>query len=438
VVTEKNENLIAKKVARRVELLKQNKRYMDYLSRKGSVSKLANEDEIADDIDDLEEIIGDDAYGAFLDSRAEIQVADKIYKYTDVGLFIVKDSRYNELTQYLAVHNISDDLMYRTDAVVQQEYIQSKPAGIETSIGEELSYYNNFMIAPDEGGGGGGGSYNPPYNPPAEDMATIVNNLKIGEVRKPWLGSIFGTTWVTDDKYESNRRVKVKFYSQDLKLVYAVGCKVKHQFKGWTGLWRKENADKLGIGVNSISWTFSHAINFAEGIPRQVYWIDGKMYKSTSGTDYVNMGNTPKPSLPFAKNVTMDAIIQFTANLSGLNEQQLSDLFWKNAWKQANKFLEGQNKKLDRVAFIVDSFNETYIHYYDFSQVEDNQDVIERIFDWGIATPQFTYTFGGGVGNGTAITSYKFDFLQPKATAVEMYGLAKKNGGWHGVKLHAN
>ncbi len=86
VVTEKNENLIAKKVARRVELLKQNKRYMDYLSRKGSVSKLANEDEIADDIDDLEEIIGDDAYGAFLDSRAEIQVADKIYKYTDVGL----------------------------------------------------------------------------------------------------------------------------------------------------------------------------------------------------------------------------------------------------------------------------------------------------------------------------------------------------------------
>jgi len=230
----------------------------------------------------------------------------------------------------------------------------------------------------------------------------------------------------------------VKFYSQNLKLVYAVGCKVKHQYKGWTGLWRKENADKMGIGVNSITWTFTHAINFAEGIPRQVYWIDGKMYKSTSGTDYVNMGSTPKPSLPFAKNVTMDAVIQFTANLSGLNEQQLSDLFWKTAWKQANKFVEGQNKKLYRVTFIVDSFNETYIQYYDFSQFENNQDVLERIFDWGIATPQFTYTFGGGVGNGTSITSYKFDFLQPKATAVQMYGLAKKNGGWHGVKLHAN
>ncbi|GEM_PF-6326679 len=49
--------------------------------------------------------------------------------------------------------------------------------------------YNNFMIAPDEGGGG---SYNPPYNPPAnpptEDIATIIDNLKVGEVRKPWLG----------------------------------------------------------------------------------------------------------------------------------------------------------------------------------------------------------------------------------------------------------
>jgi hypothetical protein len=61
----------------------------------------------------------------------------------------------------------------------------------------------------------------------------------------------------------------------------------------------------------------------------------------------------------------------------------------------------------------------------------------QSVFDWGIATPQFTYTFGGGVGNGTTITSYNFNFLQPTATSVNMYGLAKKNGGWHGVKMLA-
>lgn len=76
------------------------------MASKGALNKIENEDVITDDIDDLEEIIGDDAYSAFLDSRAEIQVADQIYKYTDVGLFIVQDSKYDELKQYLEVKAI--------------------------------------------------------------------------------------------------------------------------------------------------------------------------------------------------------------------------------------------------------------------------------------------------------------------------------------------
>lgn len=437
IVTEKNENKIGKQLKERITLLKSNKRYMTYLESKGIQSKTENTEEIIDDIDDLEEIVGDDTYAAFLDTRAEIQVADKIYKYTDVGLFIVKDTRYNELTQYLAINNVSDDLMYRTDPLVQQEYIQSKPSGVEISVDDGITYYNNKMIAPDEGGGGGGGGYDPPINPPTEDLAAIINKLKIGEVRKPKLGNLFGTTWVTDDVYESKRRVKVKFYSQNLYLVYTVGSKVKHQYKGWTGTWRKENADKLGIGVNSISWTFSHSMNMSAPVevPKQAYWFGSNMYTSSNGISFTFEQNQNIPSLPFASN--LDGVIQFVTDFTSLTEDQLDKLFWENAWKQANKLLEGQNKKLNRVAFIVDSYGSTYIRYYDFSQIEDNQDVIERVFDWGIATPQFTYTFGGGVGNGVSITSYKFDFLRPKATAVKMYGIAKKNGAWHGVKLNA-
>lgn len=61
----------------------------------------------------------------------------------------------------------------------------------------------NYFIAPidtfDDGTGGtsgtGGGGYyggGSTYTPPVEpSMATIVQGLKIGEVRKPWLGNIF-------------------------------------------------------------------------------------------------------------------------------------------------------------------------------------------------------------------------------------------------------
>ncbi len=232
--------------------------------------------------------------------------------------------------------------------------------------------------------------------------------------------------------------MKVKFYSQNLYLVYAVGCKVKHQYKGWTGLWRKENADKLGLGLNSISWTFSHPTQYPEGIPREVYWVGGKMYKAGNGTDYVNIGPSTIPNLPFSNSSAVDAVVQFTTDFTGMTQGQIDKLFWDYAWKQANKFLTNQNNKINRIAFIVDSYNAIHLQLYDFSQVEDNQDCIERILDWGVATPQFTYTFGGGVGNGLSVNTRKFDFLRPTATKINMYGIAKKNGGWHGAKLILN
>lgn len=408
-----------------------------------------SDEDIYEDLDDLEEVVGDDVYAAMLNGNAEIQVADNVYKYTDVGLFVTPVENYNNLEKYLEVREISQNLLEPTELSVKEEFVSNKTTGELTTLAGTDNKINYFIAPIDtfddgsggSGGTGGGGYYGggSTYTPPVEpSIATIVQGLKIGEVRKPWLGNIFGTTWETDDKYESNRRVKVKFYSQNLYLVYAIGCKVKHQFKGWTGLWRKENADKLGIGINSISWKFSHSLTFAsDNTPREVYWLDGKMYKAASGTDYVNVGPATMPSFPFSNNATVDAVIQFTTDFTGLTEEQLNKLFWENAWKQANKFLEGQNKKLNRVAFVVDSYESTYIQYYDFSQIEDNNDVIERIFNWGIATPQFTYTFGGSTGNGLSVTSYQFNFLQPTAVAVSMYGIAKKNGAWHGVKLNA-
>ncbi len=61
------------------------------------------EGDIYDDIDDLEEIIGDEAFSAFLNEQAEIQVGNTIYKYTDVGLFYATVDNFSVLDQYLEV-----------------------------------------------------------------------------------------------------------------------------------------------------------------------------------------------------------------------------------------------------------------------------------------------------------------------------------------------
>lgn len=434
VITEENGREVIEKIKQRKVRFSEN----NSIEGKDNSAKLTtiDDDEALADLDDLEEIIGDDAYSAMLNGEAEIQVADKIYKYTDVGLFITPESTYNVLVNYLDVNSISRNLLEPTDVIVAQGFVESQPSDKLVSINKNIEYYRVMPMELEIGdGGGGGGPYYPPTNPPVQDnIAQIVEALKIGEVRKPRLGNIFGTTWETDDTYESKRRVKVKFYSQDLWLVYAIGCKVKHQYKGWTGLWRKENADKLGIGINSISWSFSYPVHFAEGLPGQRYFFENRVFTSLDQYyNYRDMGPAKMPSLPFEKKI--DGIIEWVVDASTLTTEQVRKLFYDQAWKQVLKLGEKHNKKYTKVAFIVDTGTLTHIQYFDFSAIQDNQDVIERVFDWGIATPQVTYTFGGGVGNGGNITSYKFDFNHPTATAVNMYGIAKKNGGWHGAKL---
>lgn len=79
------------------------------------LSTVTSDEEILYDIDDLEELIGDDAYGAFLNDQAEIQVGQEIYKYTDVGLFVVSEDKYTTLEPYLISKNISTDLLVPTE-----------------------------------------------------------------------------------------------------------------------------------------------------------------------------------------------------------------------------------------------------------------------------------------------------------------------------------
>lgn len=133
------------------------------MASKGALNKIENEDVITDDIDDLEEIIGDDAYAAFLDSRAEIQIANQIYKYTDVGLFIVQDSKYDALKQYLEVKKISDDLMYATDESIRLAYIESQPSEEKVVVSDGIEYFiaKYAPVVVGAGGTSGGGTGNP-------------------------------------------------------------------------------------------------------------------------------------------------------------------------------------------------------------------------------------------------------------------------------------
>lgn len=436
---EKNVIDLLKKRKSRI-IIKSTSRLVD-----GIIIEDLTDEDVLEDLDDMEEIVGDEAYTAMLNGDAEIQVANDIYKYTDVGLFITPADNYSDLINYLDENQISNNLLVETSEPVRVNYINSQPSGELVSVSENIEYYNSVeMIAPiDDVGSGGyvgsssGGTSTVNTANIDPSIFQIVENLKIGEIRTPALGNLFGTTWVVDDKYEDRRRVKVKFYSQDLFLVYAIGCKVKHQYKGWTQTWRKENADKLGIGVNSINWTFEHTFKVPNYTPSTTYFFEGKAY--TNLNDYYALANatySSVPKMPFEKQINGFIETFVPAEMLSLDQQKnIINGLLNSGVKSLEQY---HNKKYNKVGIAIETFKHTYIHYYDLSTIEDNQDCIERIFDWGVATPQITYTFGGATGNGASLSSWNFDFRYPKATGVNMYGVAKKNGAWHGVKMIKN
>jgi hypothetical protein len=470
ILTKANEEQIGAKIQARRESLRLNKRFM---ASRGSSAKLDNPELFADDIDDLEEIIGDDAYGAFLDSRAEIQVGKEIYKYTDVGLFIVQEQKYDELGQYLAVKYISDDLLYPTEASVKQEFIESMPSEKIVAATENINYYNARILPndPDSGGyGGGPGPSNPPVTDPNVQMSNFINSLQNCAPTNGLFDGVFnlfGNSDICKDQYESRYRVKTKAYNYDYLLVYNLGVKVKHQYKGWTGIWRQENADAIRIGVigSSFLYDYSNIMNVGPPSGRSTtiysnnskavfnagtFWTQSAYYPgiynmtgySIQGypklfkddyyiEDILNRFDLTSPN-PLLDEGLYAALKAGNANLSAA---ALNKLLWTSVIKKLGAFEESINKpKPDNnitYSYNLPQHGKIAITKTFYNQ-KNNDSKLEKSFDWGF---QIGFTMdpnGGSVKPDLSGGGLK----KPKDFKVLMYGIAKRNGQWHGSKMN--
>ncbi|NCP21468.1 MAG: hypothetical protein GW847_05665, partial [Zetaproteobacteria bacterium] len=113
ILTNENENKMKDQLVRRkIKLfdfiINKNKKDLNNINNSGFTSIIQTTPQLTiptdtnylENIDDLEDIIGDDAFASFLNGDGEVQVANNIYKYTDVGLFITPTNSYPELITY--------------------------------------------------------------------------------------------------------------------------------------------------------------------------------------------------------------------------------------------------------------------------------------------------------------------------------------------------
>lgn len=64
--------------------------------------------------------------------------------------------------------------------------------------------------------------------------------------------------------FDRKHRVDVKFYAQRFPFYSEMGIKTKTQYKGWTGIWRKQDCDEIING-----WEL---LNLKEKWPSSFFW----------------------------------------------------------------------------------------------------------------------------------------------------------------------
>ncbi|MDR2205547.1 MAG: hypothetical protein LBE36_05265 [Flavobacteriaceae bacterium] len=473
VVTEQNEQKIYEKTLQRVELLRQNKRYLAHqaLMGKGDIPPDTELENVIDDIDDLEEIIGDDAFAAFLNEGAEVQIGNKIYKYTDAGLFITTVPNYDNLIVYLEGQNISDNLLYPTDPTVAENYVANHATGEVVPVTEDIDYFGK--IPPQDCGGepcnGDSGGGPQPPEPTGSDWGNFVDGLPFCDTYNTWLQSLFGDHDMCVDKYDSDLRVKAKAYNANYIIAYVTGVKVKHQKKGWTGLWRKEAADHVRLGVLGACYYYDYSSFLNQNGRKTNIYTRNKLVDFNNSTffweaDPFNPGmytitgfsTADFPEIfkddyliqdivPFdlsVNNETLDGLLYAAvkAGNKNLTADRLNELVWQKVISQLGKWTtstpeeeEPDDKKpMDKITYAINMLKEgkLLVHKTLYEQ-ESNVASVQKTFDWGVGTIGFT------IGtNGQIVPSMSPSALRkPQDLKVIMYGVVKKNGSWHGIKM---
>lgn len=479
-VTEKNEGEIKKQYDIRIE------KYLNSVALKSNRTENSNEN-YYDNIDEIEEIIGSELYAAFLNDQAEIQIADSIYKYTDAGLFISKASNYSDINTYLIQKNISTNMIDRTNETTLNNFFIENQVSTITNLSPTVSYYrtnssihitsivsdtpsNDEFLNNIGGGGYSGGGGSSGGNNTVDHLVGIKEFVETRQLCSPnsgFLGSIFGDNKICYDRYETRRRVRTKAFRHDYLVAYHLGCSVKHQFRGWTYIWRTESTAVTGMAVEFVQFEYDFQHIYAPHIstnPQRVkyttnktnfqYTVNTDIWQSRFGTfSHTFVNSTNYPISNFHPIVKDDLVIEADGSFSLINQglsqvnrqltsDKLNDYFWNHVWKTAkwglgqlaspgpthnfdmpkNMTLVSQHPSLGKIMIQKSHFT------YGLNMGE-----CHKTFDWGASLglnisssgSQTNFNYSGGPGS---------HILMPKSFKIRIVGFAK-NQVWRGSKL---
>lgn len=198
------------------------------------------EDELVDDL------IDNDRFASLLNAEGAIEVADKVYYYTENGLFFADSEDEEFLRNYIAQNNL--------DAL----------EGITTINDKIQSYAPNKRLIPtfeimpidDIGDGGyiGGGGYTGGTSQ-SLNIPTNTDHYNNCSPKEAWIDNIFGRHYVCEYYFNSKRKLRTSFGVEDYYLWFDVYAQSKFKHKTWFGWFSSRDARKVYVKINKAVLT---------------------------------------------------------------------------------------------------------------------------------------------------------------------------------------
>lgn len=387
------------------------------------------------DIEQDDDLIGDDYFASLLNFDREIVVSGKLHKYTYEGVFRVDLEKKADLDTYIIENNITE--LYRPDPTTIErglveitptieryapEYLASScGTPSETLIAEapqEPGFYDEIENNSCDYGSGNSGSGSSGSSTPNTDHSKTLNNYisKLTPCDNQSGGIFgwnpFGTSRKCFENHSSNYRTKTKYWNEDVLFYASVGVKVKHQKKNiW---WAAKNTEEVALVINQAIFTTepSYQIPNYASFPtfssanNRVLFFEGRFYPDIESY-FAVQGWTPpekqKPTTPFQDDIIIQEYIDLpilrNANDIEIEAKEINKLFWEKGVYSGAKNLMNQLRGEDpkRITYIVNTPQKAYIQYVDLShRVLNTKKIVDRFdYDWG-GSIKFTIKVNNG------------------------------------------
>ena len=195
-------------------------------------------------IDDEDALIADPFFASVLNNQREIQVGNKIYKYTVEGVFVVNEDKVKDLYAFIEKEEKTQIKSPNRRTFVQNQQVQAISKDIV--LIRPVQNYESLKIAL-ENDCQSCGNASQRINP--SDFK-LCSSLK----KNLWT-KVFGPKVECTEYHDKRRRIKTKVWNQNYVLYSSIGISVRAQ-KRSARIWWANKVDELELGIAQASFSY--------------------------------------------------------------------------------------------------------------------------------------------------------------------------------------